>query len=178
MVGGRVRSWAAGMALMLAGVGAEARPPHKVVVVHPNFPIVRPLPRVVVRPPRVAVRVTVRSFLPPLVFVPTVVTYRPELVIWEDGETLARREGWTEFTLGVHGRGQQLVLSVHGGAVKVNFAEVVFENGDAQVVDFRESVVRPGTYALLDVSGRSVDHLRMVAQAVSGSARLTLALVK
>ncbi|GBC79066.1 hypothetical protein HRbin09_00280 [bacterium HR09] len=166
-----------GLALVLA-VAAEARPPRKVVVVHTGFPIHRPLPHVVVHPPRVSVHVTVRAFLPPLVFGATVVTYRPELVIWEDAETLTRREGWTEFTLGVDGRGRELLFSVHGAAVKVNFAEVVFENGEAQVVDFNEKVVKPGTYRLLDVSGRKVDHVRMVAKAVGATSRVTLALAK
>lgn len=162
---------------MLA-VAAEARPPRKVVVVHPGFPIARPLPPVVVHPPRVSVHVTVRAFLPPLVFGATVVTYRPEVVVWEDAETLTRREGWTECTLGVDGRGQELLFSVQGGAVQVQFAEVVFENGEAQVVDFNEKVVKPGTYRLLEVSGRKVDHVRMVAKAVHEVSRVRLALAR
>jgi hypothetical protein len=47
------------------------------------------------------------------------------------------------------------------------------------VVDFNDRVHRPGFYSLLDFAdGRKVDHVRLVARAVSADARLALLLRK
>ncbi len=71
---------------------------------------------------------------------------------WEDAETIEREDDW---------------------------AEVVFENGDAQVVDFAEKTHGPGLYELLDFrDGRKVDHVRMVARAKGDEARITLLIEK
>ena len=68
---------------------------------------------------------------------------------------------------------------VAGGKVQFDWAEVVFENGDAQVVDFAEKAHGPGLYSLLDFrDGRKVDHVRLVARAKSREARVVLKMEK
>jgi len=151
------------------------------VVVHRGFPLRRPLPRVVVRTPRVAVRVAPRVFLPPVVFGAVVVTARPEpaAVVWHETETLERDDDWVDFTLNADRRGSRLFVAIDEGAARINFAEVVFENGDAQVVDFNERVYAPGFYALLDFKdGRQVDHVRLVARADAPQASIAVNLVR
>ncbi len=159
------------------------RGPHRrtVVVVRRGWPLRRPMRTVVVRPARVVVRVQPALFLAPVVFVAVLVATAParDVLVWEDGETLTGDEGWTEFTLNCDSRGTKLWLEVVGGKVRVDWAEAVFENGDTQVVDFAEKTHGPGLYSLLDFrDGRRVDHVRMVAQAKTGEARVVLKMEK
>ncbi|HEY2954929.1 MAG TPA: hypothetical protein VGK89_06755 [Candidatus Eisenbacteria bacterium] len=159
------------------------RGPHRrtVVVVHRGWPLRRPLRAVVVRPARVAVRVTPGVFLAPVVFAGVVVATAPahDILVWEDGETLSRDDDWTEFTLTCDNRGTKLWLEVPAGKVQLDWAEVVFENGDTQVVDFAEKTQGSGLYPLLDFrDGRKVDHVRLVARAKSSEARVVLKMEK
>lgn len=149
------------------------------VVVHRGFPIRRTFPVVVVRPARRAVVVAPRLFLAPLVWHATVVSLPArDLLVWEDAETLTRDDDWTEFTLAAGDRGTKLFLEIHGKA-QVEFAEVVFANGDCQTVDFESHTHKSGTYSLLDFAdGRQVSHVRMVARARSDEARLVLRMAK
>ncbi len=146
-----------------------------VVVVHRGWPLRRPLPVVVVHPVRRAVVVAPVVFLAPVVWTGRVATLPDhDRLVWEDGETLSREEGWTEFTLNADARGDALFLEVRGKA-QIDFAEVVFENGDTQVVDFSQRTRGAGIYSLLDFrDGRRVSHVRMVARARSDEARLVL----
>jgi hypothetical protein len=149
------------------------------VVVHRGFPIRRAMPVVVVRPARVAVRVRPAVYLVPVVWTAAVVT-RPAAadLVWEDGESMTADEDWTEFTLNVDNRGRGMMMHVDG-RVQFNFAEVVFENGDARVVDFNNRTHSTGTYGLIDFAdGRKVDHVRMVAKAKSDEARVSVLMVK
>jgi hypothetical protein len=151
------------------------------VTVHSGFPIHRTLPAVYVRPSRVAVRATPRVFLPPVVFGAVVVSAPPSgsSRIWREDAELDRGDGWTELNMNVDQRGRQLLLEIDKGAAQVSFAEVVFDNGEAQVVDFNDSVHRRGTYSLLDFrDGRKIDHVRIVAKSDTGESRLALHLVK
>jgi hypothetical protein len=161
---------------------AEARPARVVhkgprgrttVVVHRSFPIRRALPVVVVRPPRAAVVVTPGVYLAPLVWRPAVVTLPAKTdLVWEDAETLTKDDDWTDFTLNVNNTGRRLFIKIEGTA-QLNFAEVVFANGDAQVVDFDEKVNGAGVYSLLDFAdGRKVAYVRMVARAKTDEARI------
>jgi hypothetical protein len=85
----------------------------------------------------------------------------------------------TEFTLNADARGEKLWLQVVDGRVQFDWAEVVFENGDAAVVDFKERTLGPGLYSLLDFrDGRRVDHVRVVARAKSADARVVLRMEK
>jgi hypothetical protein len=138
------------------------------VTVHRHFPLHRALPRVVVRAPRVTVRVAPRAYLAPVAFGAVLVRARPEpkRVVWHDAATLDRADDWVDFTLAADRRGDRLFLDVDRGAARISFAEVVFENGDAQVVDFDDKVYAAGYYALLEFKdGRKVDHVRIVAKA-------------
>ncbi|HEX6179447.1 MAG TPA: hypothetical protein VF057_13880 [Thermoanaerobaculia bacterium] len=144
------------------------------VTVHRGFPIRRTLPAVVVRPAPV-VRVRPAVYLAPVVFTSVRVNGIPSVRVWSDGEELEREDGWTEFTFDVDRRGDRLLLQIEDGAAAISFAEVVFENGETQVVDFDDKVRSVGTYSVLNfANGRKVDHVRMVARAVRESSEITL----
>jgi hypothetical protein len=148
------------------------------VTVRPGFPIHRTLPTVVVRPAGV-VRVAPRVYLAPVVFTAAVVTaVAASPQNWRGTETLEREDGWTDFTMDVDRRGGRMMLEIGPGAAQISFAEVVFENGETQVVDFNDHVHARGTYSLLDfANGRKVDHVRVVAKADTASTDITLHLV-
>jgi hypothetical protein len=157
------------------------RHPHRATVtVRAGFPLHRRLPTVYVRPARVAVRVAPRVYLSPVVFGATVVAVPDaELQIWRDSEGLERDDEWTDFSIDVDRRGTKLLLEVGEGDARISFAEVVFDNGEAQVVDFDDRVHRPGLYALLDFrDGRKVDHVRVVAKAEDTESELGLRLLR
>lgn len=168
------------------------RPPVAVrrapVIIHPGFPLKRVPRPVIVRPPRVVTRhrVAPRVFLPPVVFGGVVIVERydrryrdrgfsRDSLVWQDSETLYREDEWTEFTLDCNASGTKLWFEVLEGRVQVDWAEVVFANGEAQVVEFPERSLRTGLYELLDFrDGRRVDYVRVVAQAGSSEAQLSL----
>ena len=159
------------------------RGPHHrtVVVVHRGWPLRRAHHVVVVRPARVAVRVAPAVFLAPVVFTPVIVAARPvgDVLAWEDAETLDKEEDWTEFTLNADSRGRKLYIEISAGRAQIDWAEIVFENGDTQVVDFAEKTHKPGLYSLFDFrDGRRVDHVRMVARAKSDESKITLLMEK
>ena len=162
-----------------ARVRVVRRPHRTTVTVRAGFPLHRTLPHVYVRAPRVAVRVTPRVFLPPVVFGATVVAIADaDTQVWHQRETLAADDEWTDLTLNVDRRGSRLVLQIEDGAARLSFAEVVFDNGEAQVVDFDDEVHAPGVYSLLDFKdGRKVDHVRVVAKAEGERSGLTLRLI-
>ena len=151
-----------------------------VVRVHTGFPVHRALPHVVVRSPRVVVRVAPRVYLPGVAFGAVVVATAParDAILWEDSESLERGDGWTEVTLNVDQRGRALLLDISEGAAQVSFAEVVFENGETQVVDFEDHQHKIGLYSLLDFKdGRKVDHVRLVAKASGKETEIGVRLV-
>jgi len=149
------------------------------VVVHRHFPLRRSMHVVVVRPARVAVRVRPALYLAPVVWTPVIITRpAPAAIVWEDAETLAKDEDWTEFTLDADSRGRKLAMHVTG-TVQIDFAEVVFDNGEVRVVDFANKTRQAGTYQVLDFAdGRKVDHVRMVARARTNEAKIGLWMVK
>ena len=137
------------------------------VVVRPGHPIRRVLPAaVVVRAARTTV--VVRRplvWLPALVWAPVVVTLPArDRLVWEDSETIDQDEEWVDANFGVDRPGEALLLEVDGKA-RLNFAEVTFENGDVQVVDFDEKTHDKGLYQLLDFKdGRRVMTVRLLAR--------------
>jgi hypothetical protein len=175
------------LSVLTLAVAAEAarvrvvhRAPRARVVVHTGFPVRRPLPHVYVRAPRVAVRVAPRVFLPPVVFGAVVVPARPVPAarVWRDVEVLDSDEGWTEFTMNVDRRGSELLLEIDKGPAEISFAEVVFDNGEAQVVDFNDRRQPQGVYTLLDFKdGRKVDHVRIVAKTAAARSEISLHLL-
>lgn len=144
------------------------------VTVTAGFPIRRTLPTVVVRPAPV-VRVAPRTYLAPVVFTAAVVATIPGSNVWRASEALEREDGWTDFTMNVDRRGDRMFLQVDRGAAQISFAQIVFDNGDAQVVDFNDRTLGTGVYSLIDFrDGRKVDHVRVVAKATSRETELTL----
>lgn len=135
--------------------------------------------RVVVRRGPV-VRVTPRVHLTRVTFRPVVVPVLPppDVRVWTGTEVLQRREGWTDFTLDTDRRGERLLFEIERGAAQIDYAEVVFDNGEAQVVEFENKVHRKGIYQLLDFKdGRKIDHVRVVARADSQEAEIRLHLI-
>jgi hypothetical protein len=146
------------------------------VTVRTGFPIARPMPHVVVRRPA-TVRVTPRVYLAPVVFTAAVVATIPNNRVWTGAEELEREDGWTDTTLNVDRRGDRMFLKIDRGAAQINFVEVVFDNGESQVVDFNDRVYGKGTYSLIDFrDGRKVDHVRVVAQAETKESEITVVL--
>jgi len=158
-------------------------PRRTTVVVRRGWPLVRPARVVVVRPAVVAVRVEPRVYLRPVLWTSMAVaaaTYpAADVLAWTDGATLAKNDDWTELTLNCDQRGRRLWYEVKDGEVQADWAEVVFANGETQVVDFAEHTQSPGLYPLLDfANGRRVDHVRMVARAKTDNASVALRLEK
>jgi len=68
-----------------------------------------------------------------------------------------------------------LWLEVRDGRARVDWAEIVFSNGESQVVDFNDRSLSPGLYRLLDYRGeRRVDHVRVVAMATTSEVEMIL----
>ena len=165
-----------GLSIVLPSL-AEAR---RVRVVHRGHPIRRAMHSVVYRRPNVVIRVAPAVFLPLVVWAPVVVA-RPaaDVLAWQDSETLFSEEEWAETVFDSDQRGRKLFLEVQSGKVQFDFAEVVFENGDTQVVDFNEKSHGTGFYSLLDFKdGRKVDHVRLIARAKTDEAKVALVLEK
>jgi hypothetical protein len=125
------------------------------------------------------VRVAPRVYLRPVTFAAAVaLAPKDDVQVWRDGGQLAADDEWTDFTLNVDRRGSRLLLEVEDGPAQISFAEVVFDNGEAQVVDFDDGVHPPGLYSLLDFEdGRKVDHVRLVAKAGSEESEIALRLL-
>ncbi len=170
------RSLGLGVAAILAPAAAWAQRRRRVVVrrrrvvLRPGHPILRAANRtVVVRAPRRAFVVAA-----PLVFLPVVafaaaVAVLParERLLWQDTETIHRDEEWVESNFGIDERGDALYIEVRGRA-ELDFADVSFENGEVQVVDFKERTYESGIYGLLDFPGRrNVKTVRLVARSKS-----------
>jgi hypothetical protein len=196
--GGRMKRWMV-LALLLVfsaqtfgsaeAAGKRRRSERKairhrtVVVVHHGWPLRRPLRRVYVRPARVPVRNIPSIFLAPVVFTGTAVAAEAaptqDVLVWQDNETVRRVDDWTEVTLNCQNSGTKLWLEVATGKAQLDWAEVVFENGETRVVDFNEKAYGPGLYSILDFSdGRRVDHVRIIARARSDAARIVLQMQK
>lgn len=147
------------------------------IVVRPGHPVRRSSNRMVfLRPPRRLIVV-----LAPIVFLPPVVWgFRAirlpdrDLLVWGDTESVRRNDGWVDLNIAVDNRGEALYLKMDGQA-QIDFAEVTFNNGQEQVVDFHERVQDSGTFELLDLKdGRKVETVRLLAKAVTRDARLTV----
>ena len=142
------------------------------VVVHPGHPILRAANRnVIVRTPGKTVVMGARPvFLPVIVFAAAAVAITlpaKDRLLWQDSETIHRDEEWVESNFGVDERGDALYLDIKGRA-ELDFADVVFENGEVQVVDFNERTYGNGIHRLLDFPGRrNVKTVRLVARSKS-----------
>ena len=143
-----------------------------------GHPLPRPSRVVVVRPTRVLAA-------PRLVYAPAVVWRRATVVlparerlIWQDTDTIHRREDWVDTHLAVNQRGDRILLQIQG-RVQVDFAEVHFESGQVRVVDFHEETLASGIYPVLDFAdGRKVDSVRVIARSLTPRSQLTAILAK
>lgn len=148
------------------------------IVVRPGHPIRRVLPRtVVLRPARVSVVVRAPLvFRPAILWAPVVIATlpAPDRLLWEDAEIIAKDEEWVDSNFGVDQRGTALLLDLDGRA-QLSFAEVTFENGDVQVVDFNETTHPRGLYTLLDFAdGRRVMTVRILARSETPETTMTV----
>jgi hypothetical protein len=151
--------------------------PRGTVVVHKGFPLARTLPRVVVRAPKVVVRVAPRVFLPRILFPAVVIQVRPApaRIVWHQSEVFVRDDDWTEVSLNVTQAGAHLYFEVADGRARVSFAEVVYDDGETLVVDFADKVYAPGFYGLVELQKpRGIDHVRLIAAADGASAGISL----
>lgn len=79
---------------------------------------------------------------------------------------------------GIDEAGRALFLKIDGRA-ELNFAEIVFANGNVQVVDFNDRTHGTGTYGLLDFAdGRHVKTVRLLARSASDETNLAVYLSK
>lgn len=162
-------------------VVVRTRPHRTTIVVRPGHPIRRALPAtVLVRPARRAVVVSAPLlFLSAVAWTAAVVTLPArERFVWQDSETIEKDDGWVDTNFGVDGRGDALYLEIIGKA-ELNFAEVTFNNGNVQVVDFNEKAHGSGIYKLLDFAdGRHVSTVRILALSKSEDTKLVVYLSK
>jgi hypothetical protein len=154
---------------------------HTRLVVRRGHPIRRVLPAtVVVRPARKVVTLNAPVvYLPARTWNATVVSLpSSERLVWQDSEEIHSDEGWVDTNLGVDNTGNALFIKIDGLA-QLSFAEIVFGNGNVQVVDFNDSTQRAGVYNLLDFSdGRHVNAVRLLAKSNSDDSKLTIYLSK
>ena len=165
--------------------GVVVHHPHPLVrtrpIVHPGHPIHRALPaNVVVRNARRTVVVHhPLVYLPALRWRPAIVPLPPrERIVWTDTETIAREEEWVDTNYGVDASGSALYLDM-SGKTKLNFAEVTFDDGHVQVVDFNEETHDPGVYKLVDLpANQHVATVRILAKSESDKSKLAVHLSK
>jgi hypothetical protein len=165
----------------LAPAGATAR--RATVVVADGWPLHRPLKTVVVHSPRTAVRVQTTGYLTPIAFGGSAIkqtTAQPlDLFVWEDSEMLVKGDDWTDVTLNANARGGKLWLEIPDGKAQIDWAQITYGDGEAQVVDFGDKIHGAGLYALLNVEqGKTVDHVRLIARAKSSEVMLVVRMEK
>ena len=154
---------------------------NRVVVTRPGHPIRRTLPpAVIVRPART--RVVFGSaliFLPAVVWTAAVVSLPArDRLVWQDSESFNKDEDWVESNFGIDTQGNALYFELDGRA-ELNYADVTFNNGEVQSVDFEEKVRTPGTYRLLDIAnGRHVKTVKILARARTEHAKITVFMAK
>jgi hypothetical protein len=160
------------------------RRPHplrRALIVGPNHPIRRPLPKeVVVRTARKPVVVNAPLvYLPAMTWTPVVVPLPPaERLIWQESETISQDEDWVDTSFGVDQSGNALFLDI-GGQARFLFADVTFANGHVQVVNFNDRTYGSGIYRLLDFAdNRQVSTVRILARSESNDTKLAVYLSK
>lgn len=153
------------------------------VVVADGWPLHRPLKTVVVHSPRTAVHVQTSAYLAPISFAGSPIkqsTAPPlDLFVWEDSEMLVKGDDWTDVTLSANARGGKLWLEIPEGKAQIDWAQITYGDGEAQVVDFGDKIHGAGLYPLLKVEqGRTVDHVRLIARAKSSEVKLVVRMEK
>jgi hypothetical protein len=144
-------------------------------VLRPGFPIHREPVRVVVRRQPMPVERRVVYVSAPIIWRGVILAGLPyDHWAWHDSEVLHKWEGWTDVVLDVNQRGNSLYLEL-SGPTQLDFAEIVFSDGRAQTVDFRQRTHWQGAYELMDFRhDRRVDYVRLVARAMAPSVRVSV----
>ena len=154
---------------------------NRVVVTRPGHPIRRTLPAaVIVRPARTRVVVGgALIFLPAVVWTAAVVSLPArDRLVWQDSESFDKDEDWVESNFGIDSKGNALYFELAGRA-ELNYADITFNNGEVQTVDFEEKVRTPGTYRLLDfANGRHVKTVKILARARTPHAKISVFMAK
>jgi len=97
---------------------------------------------------------------------------RDEGLTWENSQSLTRN-GWQRVTLWVDDPASALFIEVVRGAVELDRAEIVFENGGRQLVDLRNGVYGRGRFAIANFNRmRNVDRVIVMARPRSHGARI------
>jgi hypothetical protein len=117
--------------------------------------------------------------LPPLRWRPAFVALPPrERIVWIETETITRDEEWVDTNYGVDASGSALYLEL-SGKTNLNFAEVTFDDGHVQVVDFNGETHDAGVYKLLDVKdNQHVATVRILAKSEADESKLAVHLSK
>lgn len=154
---------------------------NRVVVTRPGHPIRRTLPAaVIVRPAHTRVVVAgALVFLPAVVWTAAVVSLPArDRLVWQDSESFDKDEDWVESNFGIDSKGNALYFELAGRA-ELNYADITFNNGEVQTVDFEEKVRTPGTYRLLDfANGRHVKTVKILARARTPHAKISVLMAK
>lgn len=178
MTNKQITSFCVTMLMLGADLASAAASVRVNVNLGAGHPLRRPGRTVVVRRPMPVVQ-TRYVYAAPVRFTPTVVVMPArDRVVFEDSETMTRREDWVDNYFRVHNRGEELMFRVDG-RVQVDFAEVQFGNGQVQVVDFNEAPMKDGIYRLLDFrDGRDVEGVRIVARSMQGRSVISVLMRK
>lgn len=163
----------------LADAGNTKKITRTTVVVARGWPVKRAQHSVVVRPVSLTERPVPKVFLEPLVFRVAALKSVPprDAMVWEDSDVLTKVEDWTEMRFDCDTRGKRLDLEITGGKAQLDWAEVVFDNGDTQVVDFGEKSQGEGLFVLLAFEdGRRIDHIRMIGRSRTEETKVTVRL--
>lgn len=169
--------------ILIPGSGAAQRKPKKVkaprsrMVMDPGHPVPRAARfTVLVRPARRVVPVAgAIIYLSTIPFAAVAMAAPPaERLSWQDTETIHLDEEWVDCNFGVDERGGAVFLQVDGQA-QLAFADVAYENGEVQVVDFEERIYANKTFRLYEIPGlRNVRTVRLLARARSEVTTLRL----
>jgi hypothetical protein len=109
---------------------------------------------------------------------PVVAAPWPGDVTWQDSQRLDDPMMWAETDFDVNGSGENLVLAVDGD-VALDWAQIVFSDGETEVVDFRNSRTSTGSYGLWNWGeNRQVDHIRVMARPVVPGSSVGVQLVQ
>ena len=146
------------------------------LIIHEGFPIQRTWPTVIVRSSRQdQTYVRPVRYDAPIYFTP-VTNAAPLQVSWRNTERILPQDGWVESRLFVDSPGRRLFLLIDG-RMQLSFAEIIFNDGTARAIDFRDNGVRSGRYLLADFGSlRPVAQVRLVGRARGGEARASVLL--
>jgi hypothetical protein len=97
---------------------------------------------------------------------------RDQGLVWENSQNLNPRQGWQRVTLWVGDPASAVYFEVVSGTIEFDRAEVVFENGQRQLIDMN-GVRGPSRFPVARFNGtRNVDRVIVMARPRTYGARL------